>query len=244
MDAHDYIIAAKGGAIMDREQQDRTEIIRTAVSRAFFLKGLPLPSGVDYELITTEVEKKISAAYPYMTGQELTYITEMGVAGELTKETRPTASAIFGWMAAYMNSEERKDAMRTYRRTLQWNDRRNTDLSREEKDELNRQAEVRALRTLWDEFKANGRILEDEHFRGYVAMACDGFVKRNIMRLTPENWKAAREQADRNRRRFQLASIGLRAVAPDVPDSVVKWTMLEMCFQGLVNANYELTITA
>ena len=244
MDAHDYIIAAKGGAIMDREQQDRTEIIRTAVSRAFGLKGLPLPSGVDYELITTEVEKKISGAYPYMTGQELTYITEMGVAGELTKETRPTASAIFGWMAAYMNSEERKEAIRTYRRTLQWNDRRDTELTREEKDELNRQAEVRALRTLWDEFKANGRILETEHFRGYVAMAMDGFTKRNIMRLTPENWDAARKQADHNRRRFQLASTGLRAVAPDVPDSIVKWTMLEMCFQGLANANYELTITA
>jgi hypothetical protein len=134
--------------------------------------------------------------------------------------------------------------MRTYRRTLQWNDRRDTELTREEKDELNRQAEVRALRTLWDEFKTHGRILETEHFRGYVAMAMDGFTKRNIMQLTPANWEAARQQADRNRRRFQLASLGLRAVAPDVPDSIVKWTMLEMCFQGLANANYELTINA
>ena len=244
MDAHDYIQAAKGGAIIDRQAGDRRELVRIAVTRAFSLKGQPLPSDEDFNFMVDAIEQKISTAYPYMTGQELTYITEMGVAGELTKETRPTASAIFGWMAAYMNSEERKEAMRTYRRTLQWNDRRDTELTREEKDELNRQAEVRALRTLWDEFKTHGRILETEHFRGYVAMAMDGFTKRNIMQLTPANWDAARKQADHNRRRFQLASTGLRAVAPDVPDSIVKWTMLEMCFQGLANANYELTINA
>ena len=65
MDAHDYIQAAKAGTIMDRTQEDRTEIIRTAVSLAFSLKGLPLPSGVDYELITTEVERKIVKLIKY-----------------------------------------------------------------------------------------------------------------------------------------------------------------------------------
>ena len=41
MDAHDYIQAAKAGTIMDRTQEDRTEIIRKS--------GLHLPRKVFYE---------------------------------------------------------------------------------------------------------------------------------------------------------------------------------------------------
>ena len=206
MDAHDYIQAAKAGTIMDRTQEDRTEIIRTAVSRAFSLKGLPLPSGVDYELITTEVERKIVSTYPYMTGPELTYITERGVSGELTKETRPTASAIFGWMAAYMNGEERKEA----------------------------------LRTLWAEFKDSGRFAAD-HLDGYIAMACDAFIKRRYMTVTDEHWRMAKEAARKEAQR-SLGSGWINRALPYDPVFKTKRIMLAMCFQGLKDAGYDLTI--
>ena len=242
MDAHDYIQAAKAGTIMDRTQEDRTEIIRTAVSRAFSLKGLPLPSGVDYELITTEVERKIVSTYPYMTGPELTYITERGVSGELTKETRPTASAIFGWMAAYMNGEERKEALRTYQRSQQWNNRQQSEISQAEKDELNRRAEVRALRTLWQEFKDSGRFAAD-HLDGYIAMACDAFIKRRYMTVTDEHWRMAKEAARKEAQR-SLGSGWINRALPYDPVFKTKRIMLAMCFQGLKDAGYELTVDA
>lgn len=242
MEQFDYIQAAKGSRIMDRSQEDRAEMVRVAVTRAYELRGMPTPSGSDLQFIINETEKKIAAMYPYMTGQELTILTEQGVAGELTRDTKPTASAIFGWMAAYMTSDARKEALRNYQRNLHWNGDQHGP-SEDDVAELNRQAEVRALRTLWAEFKTHGRILETEHFRGYVAMAMDGFEKRGIMRLTPENWEAARKVVRENRRRWDLGTLGFRAAAPDVPGSVVKWAMLEMCFRGLVNANYELEIT-
>ena len=242
MDAHDYIQAAKGGAIMDRAQEDRTEIIRTAVSRAYSLKGLPVPSGVDYELITTEVERKIAASYPYMTGQELTYITEMGVAGELTKETRPTASAIFGWMSAYIHGEERKDALRSYRRTLQWNnrDRDAASVTPEETAALNRAAEVRGLRTLWAEFKQHGRILDD-HLQGYVAMVMDAAIDRNLFDIRPEDWKVAQEDASHIRRE---RGGWLDRALPTEKSYITKWVMLEMCFGGQLATGRDLVIDA
>lgn len=241
MDAHDYIQAAKGGAIIDRQAGDRRELVRIAVTRAFSLKGMPMPSDEDLNFMVDAIDQKISANYPYMTGQELTYITEMGVGGELTRDTRPTASAIFGWMAAYMNSEERKEAMRTYRRTLQWNDRRNTELSREEKDELNRQAEVRGLKALWQEFKTHGRILEGEHLRGYVAMVMDALEKRRVFNIQPSDWDTARREAIRHQRRIMGTSVYDRAL-PSAPDTVTKWCMLEMCFTALRNIGGELEV--
>lgn len=240
MDAHDYIQAAKGGAILDRQPADRVELIRIAVTRAFNLKGQALPSDIDFHFILENVEKKVADSYPYMTAQELTYITEMGVAGELTKETRPTASAIYGWMAAFMNGEERKEALRTYRRTLRWNDRQDNELTPDEKDELNRRAEVRALRTLWQEFQDSGRFAAD-HLDGYIAMACDAFLKRRYMTVTDEHWRMAKEAARKEAQR-SLGSGWINRALPYDPVFKTKRIMLAMCFQGLKDAGYDLTI--
>ena len=59
MDSYDYIQAAKGQALMAYTPEDRAECIRTAVDRAFNLKGMAKPGGIDYETIVTEVEKKV-----------------------------------------------------------------------------------------------------------------------------------------------------------------------------------------
>jgi hypothetical protein len=243
MDYHDYIQAAKGDVILDRTPADRAELISMAVDRAFTLRGMAKPDTIARDFIVTELDKKISTNYRYLTAQELTYIAEMGVAGELTRDMKPTASAFFGWIAAYMNSDARKEALREYQRNLRWNGEHNGP-TQNDVAELNRQAEVRALNALWAEFCTHGRILETEHFRGYVAMAMDGFEKRGYMKLTPENWDAARKLVRKHAHRFNLHATGYRAAAPDVPDSALKWTMLEMCFQGLKNGGYDFKVTA
>ena len=238
MDSFDYIQAAKGQALMTCTPEDRAESIRAAVDRAFNLKAIPKPSGVDYETIITEVEKKVANAYPYMTSQELAWITERGVAGELTRDTKPTASAIFGWMYAYMNDDLRKEAIRNYRR----NGLRDTSAepSRAEKDEMNRQAEIRALRTLWAEYKANGRILDD-HVPGFVAMAMDRAVALNLFAIGPEHWKLAAEKgAELCRRRTGLGGLG--AALPYEPVFHTKWAMLEMCFNGQRKTGRDLVV--
>lgn len=241
MEQFDYIQAAKGSRIMDRSQEDRAEMVRVAVTRAYELRGMPTPSGSDLQFIINETEKKIAAMYPYMTGQELTILTEQGVAGELTRDTKPTASAIFGWMAAYMTSDARKEALRNYQRNLHWNGDKQGP-SEDDVAELNRQAEVRALRTLWAEFKDKGRFASD-HLDGYVAMACDGFLKRGYMTVTEENWKAAKAAATKEAHRA-LGSSWVDRALPYNPVFRTKRIMLAMCFQGLLNAGYELNITS
>ena len=241
MEAFDYIQAAKGSRILDRNPEDRTEMIRIAVTRAYELKGVPLPSNSDLQFIINEVEKKVAAMYPHMTGQELTILTEQGVAGELTRDTKPTASAIFGWMAAYILSDARKEALRSYQRNLRWNGDGHGP-SPDEVAELNRKAEVRALRTLWDEFKKLGRFADD-HLDGYVAMACDGFMKRGYMTVTEDHWTQAREAASKAALR-KLGSNWVDRALPYDPVFQTKRVMLAMCFKGLVNAGYELEVTA
>ncbi len=240
MESFDYIQAAKGSRIMDREQDDRTEMVRVAVTRAYELKGMAKPSGADLQFIINETERKIASMYPYMTGQELTIITEQGVAGELTRDTRPSASSIFGWMAAYMTGDARKEALREYQRNLRWHGEQHGP-SPEDVEELNRRAEVRALRALWAEFKDTGKFAD--HLDGYIAMACDAFLKRRYMTVTDEHWKMAKEAARKEAHRA-LGSGWIDRALPYDPVFKTKRIMLAMCFQGLKDAGYELTIDA
>jgi len=240
MDYHDYIQAAKGDVILDRTPADRAELISMAVDRAFTLRGMAKPDTIARDFIVTELDKKISTNYRYLTAQELTYIAEMGVAGELTRDMKPTASAFFGWIAAYMNSDARKEALREYQRNLRWNGEHNGP-TQNEVAELNRQAEVRAINSLWREFEKNGRILDD-HLDGYVAMAMDGLSKRNIINITEENWKQARVLAEKLYRRQQ--GLPFNAILGFSPEFKTKRVMLEMCFRGLQKANIYLKVTA
>ena len=240
MDYHDYIQAAKGDVILDRTPADRAELISMAVDRAFTLRGMAKPDTIARDFIVTELDKKISTNYRYLTAQELTYIAEMGVAGELTRDMKPTASAFFGWIAAYINSDARKEALRDYQRNLRWNGEHNGP-TQNDVAELNRQAEVRAINSLWREFEKNGRILDD-HLDGYVAMAMDGLSKRNIINITEENWKQARVLAEKLYRRQQ--GIPFNAVLGFSPEFKTKRVMLEMCFQGLKNGGYDFKVTA
>ena len=240
MDYHDYIQAAKGDVILDRTPADRAELISMAVDRAFTLRGMAKPDAIARDFIVTELDKKISTNYRYLTAQELTYIAEMGVAGELTRDMKPTASAFFGWIAAYINSDARKEALRDYQRNLRWNGEHNGP-TLNEVAELNRQAEVRAINSLWREFEKHGRILDD-HLDGYVAMAMDGLSKRNIITITEENWKQARVLAEKLYRRQQ--GIPFNAILDFSPEFKTKRVMLEMCFRGLQKANIYLNVTA
>ena len=243
MDTHDIILAAQGKSLNAYTETDRRESIRASVDLAYRLSELPVPPGADYEQLVTDIEGKIMRSYPYLTNQELALVCESGVAGELGSRTRPSTAAILGWLAAYMNSDLRKEAIRNYRRG-NTSDPASGLKTPDEIAELNRQAEVRALRSLWAEYKANGRILETEHFRGYVAMACDGAMKRGLFVVRPEHWEAAREEAAHNRHRLMRSALGLRGAAPDVPDSIVKWTMLEMCFSGQMQTGRDLVVNA
>lgn len=242
MDSYDIIQAAHGAAMNTYTEQDAQEVIRNVIDRTYRQAETPLPDGPVYQQMVEDLTAKIVRSYPYMTSQEVALVSEAGLAGELGPRTKPSTAAFFGWLAAYAASDVRKEAIRNYRRNASAPDAR--ELSRAEKDELNRQAEARAIRSLWAEYKANGRILETEHLRGYVAMAMDGLAKRRIFDITDEHWAIAREEAKHNRHRLMRGALGFMGAAPDVPDSVLKWTMLEMCFEGQLATGRDLVINA
>lgn len=240
MDPLDIIHAAQNSALNTYPEADAKEAIRASIDRAYRLAEVQLPASLEYQDMVENVTHKILYSYPYLTAQEVALVADAGVAGELGGRTRPSAAAFFGWLAAYVNSDTRKEAIRNYRRG-NTHDPSASTLTRSEKDELNRQAEVRAINALWREFEKHGRILDD-HLDGYVAMAMDGFQKRNIINITEENWKQARELAEKLYRRQQR--IPFNAVLGFSPEFKTKRVMLEMCFRGLQNAHYHLKIDA
>lgn len=243
MDPIDIIHAAQNPAMNTYTVQDARETLRASIDKAYRLAEVQLPNAVEYEQLVESVTDKIMRSYPYITSQEFYLVIESGVAGELGGRTKPSAAAFFGWLAQYVASDVRKEAIRNYRRSNAA-DPATRLRTPSEIAELNRQAEARAIRSLWAEYKANGRILETEHLRGYVAMAMDGLAKRRIFDITDEHWAIAREEAKHNRHRLMRGALGFMGAAPDVPDSVLKWTMLEMCFEGQLATGRDLVINA
>lgn len=241
MDALDIIHAAKNPAMNTYKIDDAKESVRSAIDCAYRLAEQQLPTGPDYQQLVDDVTDKILKSYPYITSQEVMLVAEAGVAGELGNRVRPSAAAFFGWLAAYMASDLRKETIRNYRRN-NGADPASRSLLPDEIAELNRKAEVRALRTLWAEFKRDGKFAAD-HLDGYVAMACDGFMKRNIMTVTEENWRQAKELAQRAALR-KMGSNWVNRALPYDPVFLTKRMMLTMCFTGLKNAGYELEVNA
>lgn len=239
MDSHDIILAARNQAINTYPEADAKESLRASIDTAYRLAEAQLPAAPDYENLVNDVTDKVLRSYPYMTSQEFALVIEAGVAGELTRQTKPTAAAIFGWLAAYMSSDIRKEAIRNYRRN-NTGDPSATEPTRAEKDEMNRQAEIRALRTLWAEYKANGRILDD-HVPGFVAMAMDRAEKMRLFAIRPEHWTLAKERgAELCRKRTGLGGLG--AALPYEPVFHTKWAMLEMCFSGQKQTGRDLVV--
>lgn len=220
---------------------DGKEVIRAVVDRAYTLSEVAQPGAIDYQRTIDDIHDKVLRSYGYLTGQELTLIAEAGVAGELGGRTRPSAAAFFGWIAAYVGGDLRKETIRNYRRNNTGDpaSRLNTP---DEIAELNRQAEVRALQTLWAEFKDLGHFAAD-HLDGYIAMACDAFMKRGYMQVTDEHWAQARAAARKEAQRA-LGSSWIDRTLPYDPIFRTKRIMLAMCFRGLVNAGYELEVNA
>lgn len=238
MDSHDIIVAARNQAINTYPERDAKESLRASIDTAYRLAEAQLPAAPDYENLVNDVTEKVLRSYPYMTSQEFALVIEAGVAGELTRQTKPTAAAIFGWLAAYMSSDLRKEAIRNYRRSTPSSDAR--ELSRAEIDALNRAAEVRGLRALWAEFKQYGRILDD-HLQGYVAMVMDAAIDRNLFDIRPEDWKVAQEDASHIRRE---RGGWLDRALPTEKSYITKWVMLEMCFGGQLATGRDLVIDA
>lgn len=239
MDANDIIRAGSGKSLNAYKIEDAKESVRIQIERAYTLAEVAKPDAFTYEQVVDEVLGKILRSYGYMTAQELSLVMEAGVAGEFGRQTRPSAGAIFSWIAAYMNSDVRRETIKTVRRN---NSRQESRLlTPSEVDELNRAAEVRALNTLWAEFKEHGQ-LADDHRRGYVAMAMDGAMKRDLFAITPEHWKMAKEDAKDIDRRQKNAWID-RTLFYN-PDHLVKWAMLEMCFNGQLSTGRDLVVNS
>lgn len=263
MDAHDIMLAAKGQALNAYLLDDAKEVVRMHVDRAYTLTEQPKPDAFVYDQTVSDVLDKVLRSYGYITSQEMALVVEAGVGGELTRQTKPSAAAIFGWIAAYMDSDLRKAVMRDLRRNtrdsiylspedvaslLVTASRRPLDtpeldslrhsgnLTSEVTAELNRMSELRALRSLWQEYKALGHLAED-HLDGYCAMAMDGLIKREVFKISDEDWRQARREAGL----LDVSAQGIGA-ALSTPTSRTKRAMLEMCFRGLAEAGMELNL--
>lgn len=242
MDSFDIINAAKGTPFNRYTPEDAKETVRSHVDRAYNLAEVPVPDALAYEQLIKDITEKIIKSYSYMTSQELALVVESGVAGELGGRTRPSAAAFFGWIASYMNSDLRKEAIRNYRRGNS-GDPASRLLTPDERATLNRQAGVRMLTTLWNEYKRLGRISED-HLDGYVAGAYDYAMECGLFNVSPEFVEKARMQAKTDwQRRSRMT--GLAAMLNEyVPQFRMKRILLGWCFNGQRNTGKDLVIPA
>lgn len=191
MDGKEIIMAATGqtfGALM---LHTRLETVKANVVRAYGLRGLPVPDETELSSMTREIEAKIGRSYRHMTPAELALVMEAGVSGELGKDVRITCASVFGWIASYMASDVRKEALRT---GMRMRSSRRDMLPEEQLKEMNEAAEIRGAQNLWIEYKAN-RSLAPEHLDGYVAMVCDALMERGHIRPNQAAWALARKKA-------------------------------------------------
>lgn len=241
MDQYDIIHAAQGRAMNTYTVEDGKEAIRAVVDRAYNLSEVAKPSAIDYEQTVDDIHDKVLRSYGYITSRELALIAEAGVAGELGGRTRPSAAAFFGWIAAYVASDLRKETIRNYRRNNA-GDPASRLKTPDEIAELNRAAEQRAILALWQEYKTSGHI-SDDHLDGYVAMAMDGATKRGLFAIRDEHWKQAKAQAvERAQRR--IGGTWVNRVLPYNPIFQTKRVMLEMCFAGQLATGRDLIVNA
>lgn len=241
MDQYDIIHAAQGRALNTYNESDVKESIRAVVDRAYTLAEVQQPGALEYEQVIDNVTDKVLRSYPYLTQQELALVVDAGVAGELTRQTRPSAAAIFGWIAAYVASDLRKETIRNYRRN-NTGDPASRLKTPDEIAELNRAAEQRAILALWQEYKTSGHI-SDDHLDGYVAMAMDGATKRGLFAIRDEHWKQAKAKAvERAQRR--IGGTWVNRVLPNNPIFQTKRVMLEMCFAGQLATGRDLIVNA
>ena len=270
MDSYDIIQAAKGRSFNTYTEEDAKETVRIQIDRAFFLAGIPAPDALAYEQLVDEVLGKIQRSYGYMTSQELALVVEAGVGGELTRQTRPGAATIFGWIAAYMASETRRDAIRNYRSNTPVGSVKLSDAQVEELvkaaqeriptegelyllrmsgaltprvvDILNKAAEVRALNATWDEYKRTGG-LGKEFGNGYYAMAMDAARRRGLFAIRQEHLETCKEMARKEYRR-QNRIRSMADIFDYTPEFIAKRILLQMCYNGQANTGRDLVVSA
>lgn len=232
MDGNEILQAATGQSFGSMMLHSRLDIVRANIVRAYGLRGLGVPDAVELESITREVESKIGRSYRHMTAAELAMVMEAGVSGELGKDVRITCASIFGWISAYMSSDQRKEVLRT---TMRRRSPQKDMLPAEQVESLNAAAQLRGARVLWEEYKANGS-LAPEHLDGYIEMVCDGLMRRGVISPNKAAWAEAEKKARAEERRVTNG----RSLSDCLKARKVKKYILLMYFRELQSGMREL----
>ncbi len=233
MDAEEIKLALRGKALRNYDRDTLKEVVRTAVTKAYGLKGLALPLEGELALMVDEISGKISRSYSFITSQELFIIVEAGVTGEVGRDSRVSCASFFGWIAGYVASDIRKDVIRGYRTAT-----RPSPYDVDTINEMNRQAEVRGINGLWGEYKDNGMLL-DGHLDGYCAMVYDALVSRGRVAVGQNVIEEARRRAKSELRRMGST----RTLKDGSLDMKVKKHLLLLCFDYFRRNGKELSIT-
>ena len=233
MDADEIKIALRGTALRNVTMDSLKETVRTAVVKAYGLKGLPLPIEAELGLMVDEIAGKVYRSYGFLTSQELFIIVEAGVTGEIGKDSRVTCASFFGWLSGYVASDLRKEVIRGLRQPS-----KPALYDLDTVKEMNRQAEVRGINHLWREYKEYGILLEG-HIDGYCAMVYDAIIARWGFRFDGKVVDAARKKALAEMRR----NGSTRTLKDGDLGTKVKKHLLSMCFQYCAKKGVDLSIT-
>lgn len=232
MDAEEIKLALRGKALRSIDNGTIKELVRTALVKAYGLKGFPLPVEAEIALMVDEIAGKIGRSYSFLTSQELFIIVEAGVTGEIGRDTRVSCASFFGWIAGYVASDIRKDVLKGLRQP-----QKQPLYDIDTVNEMNRQAEIRGINYLWGEFKEYGRLL-DGHLDGYCAMVYDAIIARWGFRFGNDVMDAARSKAIAEMRRSREA----RTLKDGSLDAKVKKHLLLMCFRHCSKKGVDLSI--
>lgn len=232
MDGKEIIQAATGQKFGSMMSHTRLETVKANVVRAYGLRGLPVPDATELASMTREIEAKIERSYRHMTPAELALVMEAGVSGELGKDVRITCASVFGWIASYMASDVRREALRT---GMRMRPSERDMLPEEQLKAMNEAAEIRGAQALWAEYKANGSLASD-HLDGYIEMVCNGLIRRGHIRPNNAAWDVARKKARAEERR----QVGGRTLSDCLHARKEKKFILLMYFDELCKRRVDL----
>ena len=203
---NEIINARKGRRLKDMPYLDRKDAVKKIVVRLYSLKAENPQGHLDtIDTCASELEERVSKAFPTCTMEELQLAMEAGLRGEWSKDTRIYPSNLLMWLQNFATSSERLAVIREDEREQQRQQEYEAmNPSADEVARLNAEFRQNGPRRAWENFQREGWHVLSAGYGNAVfeAMVANGEI---VMPIDEDLLAEATRRAESTLRRIRGA---------------------------------------